>query len=92
MHCPFCTKEETKVIDSRLVSDGSQVRRRRECLSCQERFTTYETAELIMPKIIKRDGRRKPFDEESLRSELRNMGNTDGPDTEGKHRPTHIQQ
>lgn len=68
MYCPFCNAVETKVIDSRLVSDGSQVRRRRECLSCSERFTTYETAELLMPKIIKRDGRRKPFDEESLRS------------------------
>lgn len=68
MHCPFCNAIETKVIDSRLVSDGSQVRRRRECLQCTERFTTYETAELLMPKIIKRDGARKPFDEESLRN------------------------
>jgi transcriptional repressor NrdR len=67
MYCPFCGAKETKVIDSRLVSDGSQIRRRRECLECCERFTTYETAELLMPKIIKRDGRRKPFDEESLR-------------------------
>lgn len=67
MHCPFCNQEETKVIDSRLVSGGLQVRRRRQCLSCEERYTTYETAELVMPKIIKRDGRRKPFDEESLR-------------------------
>ncbi|MEE9452265.1 MAG: transcriptional regulator NrdR [Gammaproteobacteria bacterium] len=68
MYCPFCSTIETKVIDSRLVSDGGQVRRRRECLSCNERFTTYETAELVMPKIIKRDGRRKPFDEEALRA------------------------
>jgi len=68
MHCPFGNAQETKVIDSRLVSEGSQVRRRRECLFCKERFTTYETAELVMPKIIKRDGRRKPFDEEKLRS------------------------
>ncbi|NKB46745.1 MAG: transcriptional regulator NrdR [Legionellales bacterium] len=68
MHCPFCSATETKVIDSRLVSNGNQVRRRRECLDCNERFTTYETAELVMPKIIKRDGRRKPFDEESLRA------------------------
>jgi transcriptional repressor NrdR len=68
MYCPFCGATETKVIDSRLVSDGSQIRRRRECLECCERFTTYETAELVMPKIIKRDGRRKPFDEESLRA------------------------
>lgn len=67
MHCPFCNTEETKVIDSRLVSDGAQVRRRRECLACSERFTTYEAAELVMPRVIKRDGRRVPFDEEKLR-------------------------
>src|ERR1043166_3587057 len=68
MHCPFCNAEDTKVIDSRLVSDGSQVRRRRECVACTERYTTYETAELVMPKIIKRDGRRNPFDEDRLRA------------------------
>jgi transcriptional repressor NrdR len=68
MNCPFCHTPDTKVIDSRLVSDGSQTRRRRECVSCGERYTTYETAELVMPKIIKRDGRRKPFDEDSLRA------------------------
>ena len=49
MHCPFCNAEETKVIDSRLVVDGAQVRRRRQCLLCHERFTTFETAELVMP-------------------------------------------
>lgn len=68
MYCPFCKADDTKVIDSRLVSDGNQVRRRRECVACNERFTTYETSELVMPKIIKRDGRRKPFDEERLRA------------------------
>ena len=68
MYCPFCHAEETKVVDSRLVVDGAQVRRRRECLECQERFTTFETAELIMPLIIKRDGRRKPFSIDNLRS------------------------
>ncbi len=68
MHCPFCSAADTKVIDSRLVSEGTQVRRRRECVVCNERFTTYESAELIMPRIIKRDGRRSPFDEEKLRS------------------------
>lgn len=68
MHCPFCQAEETKVIDSRLVGEGSQVRRRRECIACAERFNTYETAELAMPKIIKSDGRRCPFDEAKLRS------------------------
>jgi len=68
MYCPFCHAEETKVIDSRLVADGAQVRRRRECLDCHERFTTFETAELIMPLIIKRDGRRESFNIDNLRS------------------------
>lgn len=70
MHCPFCSREETKVIDSRLVGEGSQVRRRRECTVCSERFTTYEAAELIMPRIIKNDNRRVPFDENKLRMGL----------------------
>lgn len=68
MFCPFCHAEETKVVDSRLVADGAQVRRRRECLDCHERFTTFETAELIMPLIIKRDGRREPFNIDNMRS------------------------
>jgi transcriptional repressor NrdR len=68
MHCPFCSDTDTRVIDSRLVSDGNQVRRRRECSSCGERFTSYEIAELLMPKLIKQDGMRQPFDEEKLRS------------------------
>ena len=67
MHCPFCGDLDTKVIDSRLVAEGDSVRRRRECLSCGERFTTFETAELVMPHLIKRDGRREPFDEDKLR-------------------------
>ncbi|EIJ69434.1 MULTISPECIES: transcriptional regulator NrdR [Pasteurellaceae] len=67
MHCPFCSTEETKVIDSRLVSDGYQVRRRRECTNCHERFTTFETAELVVPKIIKNNGMREPFNEDKLR-------------------------
>ncbi len=67
MHCPFCSTEETKVIDSRLVSEGYQVRRRRECGNCHERFTTFETAELIIPKVIKNDGTREPFNKEKLR-------------------------
>lgn len=70
MHCPFCSAEDTKVIDSRLVSEGDQVRRRRECLSCKERFTTFEVAELLMPKVIKNDGTREPFDDEKLRAGL----------------------
>jgi len=68
MHCPFCGANDTKVIDSRLVSDGAQVRRRRECLNCHDRFTTFEIAELVMPRLIKRDGSRQPFDEEKLRA------------------------
>ncbi len=68
MHCPFCSDTDTRVIDSRLVSDGSQVRRRRECSSCGERFTSYEIAELLMPKLIKQDGTRQPFDEQKLRT------------------------
>jgi transcriptional repressor NrdR len=54
MHCPFCGANDTKVIDSRLVAEGEQVRRRRECLACGERFTTFETAELVLPRLIKR--------------------------------------
>ena len=68
MHCPFCADIDTRVIDSRLVSDGTQVRRRRECSSCGERFTSYEIAELVMPKLIKQDGTRQPFDEDKLRN------------------------
>ncbi|MFP8965502.1 transcriptional regulator NrdR [Pokkaliibacter sp. CJK22405] len=68
MHCPFCRAQETKVTDSRLVAEGEQVRRRRECLQCGERFTTYEIAELVMPHIVKQDGSRQPFDENKLRA------------------------
>ncbi len=67
MFCPFCRDPDTKVIDSRLVDEGNQIRRRRECVTCIERFTTYEIAELLVPRIIKRDGRRSPFDEQKLR-------------------------
>ncbi|SIN74893.1 transcriptional regulator NrdR [Salinivibrio sp. ES.052] len=67
MHCPFCGTTDTKVIDSRLVADGHQVRRRRQCLACAERYTTFETAELVMPRVIKTNGNREPFDEEKLR-------------------------
>ena len=70
MHCPFCSAEETKVIDSRLVAEGHQVRRRRECAECHERFTTFESAELVMPRVIKRDGTREPFNEDKLRAGL----------------------
>lgn len=68
MRCPFCSAEDTKVIDSRLVAEGDQVRRRRECQSCSERFTSYETAELLLPKVVKQDGVREPFNEDKLRA------------------------
>ena len=68
MHCPFCSFQDTKVIDSRLVTDGGQVRRRRECIECGERFTTFESAELVMPKVIKGDGSRQPFDDNKLKA------------------------
>jgi transcriptional repressor NrdR len=70
MHCPFCGHEETKVIDSRLAGEGRQVRRRRQCLDCNERFTTFETAELVMPRLIKSDSTRQPFDEDKLRNSM----------------------
>lgn len=68
MRCPFCSKEDTKVVDSRLVAEGDQVRRRRECQACSERFTTYESAELLLPKVVKQNDIREPFDEGKLRS------------------------
>ena len=70
MYCPFCNADDTKVVDSRLVADGGQVRRRRECVECSERFTTYELAELVMPRVIKTDGSRESFDEDKLRAGL----------------------
>jgi transcriptional repressor NrdR len=68
MRCPFCGAGDTRVVDSRLANDGEQVRRRRECLSCAERFTTYETVELTLPRVVKRDGTREPFSEDKLRT------------------------
>lgn len=70
MRCPFCGAVDSKVIDSRLGGDSDQVRRRRECLECQERFTTYETAEVNMPRIVKDRGNREPFSESKLLSGL----------------------
>lgn len=67
MYCPFCQAAETKVIDSRLIDEGVKVRRRRECVECNERFNTFEVVELAMPRIIKRDGTRSAFDMEKLR-------------------------
>lgn len=68
MHCPFCQHEDTRVIDSRVSEDGSTIRRRRECEQCNERFNTFEVAELKLPAIVKSDGRRENFDERKLRT------------------------
>jgi transcriptional repressor NrdR len=68
MYCPFCGHIETKVTDSRLAGEGRQIRRRRECLSCGERFTTFETAELVMPMVVKGDRNRETYDEAKVRS------------------------
>jgi transcriptional repressor NrdR len=70
MYCPFCGHEETKVIDSRLAGEGRQIRRRRQCLDCNERFTTFESAELVMPRLVKTDNSRQPFDESKLRNSM----------------------
>ncbi len=68
MRCPFCNEPDTRVIDSRDANEGDQIRRRRECVACKERFTTYESAELNYPRIVKSDGRRETFQEEKLRA------------------------
>ena len=67
MFCPFCQAEDTKVIDSRLVTDGTQIRRRRSCEVCQSRFTTFETADLALPRVIKSNGERQPFNGSKLK-------------------------
>ena len=68
MYCPFCHATDTKVIDSRLIAEGAEVRRRRECIKCHERFTTFESVELVMPMVIKRNGQREPFVVENMRT------------------------
>ena len=70
MYCPFCKHRETKVIDSRLAGEGRQIRRRRQCDQCRERFTTFESAELVMPGIVKTDDSRQPFDAAKLRNSM----------------------
>lgn len=70
MYCPFCNVPDSKVIDSRLAAEGSQVRRRRECTGCGERFTTFETYEVVMPRVIKSNKKNEPFDEVKLRKSL----------------------
>ncbi len=68
MRCPFCGADDTRVIDSRLSQEGDQVRRRRECTECRERFTTFETVELTLPRVVKSNGNREPFREDKLRA------------------------
>ena len=68
MKCPFCAKIDNKVIDSRLGKDGRMIRRRRECLNCEKRFTTYEKVEAVLPMVVKKDGRREPFNHEKIRA------------------------
>ena len=72
MHCPICHRPDTRVIDSRLLSDGSKIRRRRECTNpqCATRFTTYETAEISLPMVVKQNGERQAFSAEKLRNGL----------------------
>jgi transcriptional repressor NrdR len=70
MHCPFCNAPDSKVIDSRLAAEGRQIRRRRECVACGERFTTFESYDVVMPRVIKSNGRNEPFDEQKLRRSL----------------------
>ena len=70
MRCPFCAAQETRVLDSRLANEGDQVRRRRECMTCKERFTTFEVAELSLPFVVKRNGLREVFDEKKLRHDM----------------------
>mgnify|MGYP000877473166 CR=1 FL=1 len=70
MYCPYCNATDTKVIDSRLAADGAQVRRRRLCVSCQERFTTFEVVEAVVPRIIKVNGRNEPYDQNKLRRSI----------------------
>jgi transcriptional repressor NrdR len=70
MRCPFCKRDDSKVLDSRESAEGTVTRRRRECLSCHKRFTTYERVEELMPLVVKKDGRREPYDREKLISGL----------------------
>jgi len=71
MKCPYCTKINNKVIDSRISKDGRMIRRRRECLECGRRFTTYEKLEEVLPMVVKKDGRREPFNREKITSGIR---------------------
>lgn len=71
MKCPFCDDVEDKVVDSRMAKEGEMIRRRRECLSCKRRYTTYERIEESLPMVVKKDGRREPFDRTKIHSGLK---------------------
>ncbi len=71
MRCPYCSSLENKVVDSRLGKEGESIRRRRECLKCEGRFTTYERVEEVLPLVIKKDGRREPFDRQKILNGLK---------------------
>ncbi len=71
MRCPYCSSTDNKVVDSRIGKEGDTIRRRRECLKCERRFTTYERVEEVLPLVIKKDGRREPFDRMKILSGLR---------------------
>src|SRR5437762_3787372 len=70
MKCPFCGHTEDRVVDSRVGRDGEFIRRRRECLKCHRRYTTYEYIEDVLPHVVKRDSRREPFDRQKLRGSI----------------------
>jgi transcriptional repressor NrdR len=69
--CPFCDDVEDKVVDSRMAKEGQVIRRRRECLACKRRYTTYERVEETLPMVVKKDGRREPFDRQKILSGLK---------------------
>ncbi|MBX7115713.1 MAG: transcriptional regulator NrdR [Myxococcaceae bacterium] len=71
MRCPFCSTDDTRVLDSRDSNEGAVIRRRRECVGCQRRFTTYERVEELNPLVVKKDGRREPFDRDKLLAGLK---------------------
>jgi transcriptional repressor NrdR len=71
MRCPYCTSIDNKVVDSRMGKEGETIRRRRECLQCEGRFTTYERVEDVLPSVIKKDGRREPYDRMKILSGLK---------------------
>jgi transcriptional repressor NrdR len=70
MRCPFCSHEETQVVETRESDEGDVVRRRRRCLSCDKRFTTYERPEIALPQVVKKDGTREEFDVAKLRASM----------------------